>query len=131
MQVARGQGGATWGPRVGGPREEAAEGRWVAGAESEIFRSRTCWSQCCHCSLRGAGQRDHRAPGGPPSPRHGGGREAPHTVHVYIPRPPSLMQAWKEVGASASPGDVAGIQGVQRWCRGAPGWVGVGVGGLG
>ena len=43
-------------------REDSAEGPGSPGAESETFRTRTCWSQHCHCSLRGTGQRDHRDP---------------------------------------------------------------------
>lgn len=65
---------------------------------------------------------------GLPPPRGMGTAEKHRSVHTYIPLPPSLMQAWEEVGALASPGDVAGIQRVQRGCRGASGWGGVGLG---
>ena len=90
-------------------REDSAEGPGSPGAESETFRTRTCWSQCCHCSPagqvsvitgtrtcwsqcchcspHGTGQRDHRAPGAPPAPRHGDGRETPQCPHLHPPTP--------------------------------------------
>lgn len=109
MQVAEGQRGARWGPRVGGKR--GRNQRRGQGAESETFRTRTCWSPCCRCVLRGTGQRDHRAPGGSPCPQAWGQqRNTAHRPHLH-PQPPSPMQAGEEVGASASPGDVAGVPG--------------------
>ena len=94
-------------------REDSAEGPGSPGAESETFRTRTCWSQCCHCSPagqvsvitgtrtcwsqcchcspHGTGQRDHRAPGAPPAPRHG------DTLKKHLPLAPRTLLGFKQV----------------------------------
>ena len=81
-------------------REDSAEGPGSPGAESETFRTRTCWSQCCHCSPAGQVSVITELRGLPP-PRGMGTAEKHRSVHTYIPLPPSLMQAWEEVGMGA------------------------------
>ena len=85
----RGQGRREQSPRPLGPARAGVSIATVpsAGQVSVITGTRTCWSQHCHCSPHGTGQRDHRAPGGPPAPRHGDGRETPQCPHLHPPTP--------------------------------------------
>lgn len=57
--------------------------------------------------------------------------EKHRTVHIYIPRPPSPMQAWKEVGLRPHQVMWLGFRGCRDGAGGTGGEGGVGVGGLG